>query len=194
MTKYEGKRSMDAEMLIDLEKGTVLFDYTLNKFQDDLLSSNQSFFDFNNNVDYDTDTSLKSFLRMKISDNKARLIHLLYIISVKYNLKLKWEGRDIAYANQEVTINFLRTHYGTSEYTFEGQHNSNILTYHLTSNLWFEYELEGDYRDKIKNIELKRRFVRNVHEVGISDQQDGWDLIFKFHGIPMHGKCIIRYL
>ncbi len=194
MTKYIGKRSMDSEMFIDLEKGTVLFDYTLNKFQDDLLSSNQSFFNFNNNVDYDTDTSLKSFLRMKISDNKARLIHLLYIISVKYKFKLKWDGRDIAYANQEATINYIKRHYGISEYTFEGQHNSNILTYHLTSNLWFEYELEGDYRDKIKNIELKRRFVRNIHENGISDQQDGWDLIFNFGGIPMHGKYIIRYL
>lgn len=191
---YLGKKSMDSEMFIDLAKGTIKFDYTLNKYQDDLLSSNQSFFDFNNNIDYETDDSLKSFIKERLSLYKVLIIHLLYIISVKYNRKISWNGQDIAYANQEAEIYYMRTQYGTSEYTFEGRHNSKELIYHLSSNLWFEYELEGDYRNKIISIELKRRFVRNIHKVGISNQQDGWNLRLMFSGIPMHGKCIIRYL
>lgn len=191
---YLGKRSMDSEMFIDLEKGTIKFDYSLNKYQQDLLSSNQSFFDFNNNIDYDVETSLITKIKTFLSIYKLLIIHLLYRYSVTFNRKIKWGGQDIAYVHQEAQINHIITHFGTSEYTFEGRHTSKEIIYHLSSNLWFEYELEGDYRDKVKSIELKRRFVRNIHKFGISDQQDGWNLILNFRGIPMHGKCIIRYL
>lgn len=185
---------MDSEMFIDLTKGTIKFDYSLNKYQDDLLSSNQSFFDFNNNVDYDIETSFIKRIKTFLFIYKLLIITLLYRYSVIFNRKITCEGKDIAYAHQEANIHYIIDRFGTSEYTFDGRHNSKEITYHLTSNLWFEYELEGDYRDKIKSIELKRRFVRNIHKVGISDQQDGWNLSFRFKGIPMYGKCIIRYL
>ncbi len=192
--KYEGKGSMDSEMFIDLNKGTIKFDYSLNKCQDDLLDSNNSFFDFNNNIDYDVETSFITKIKKVLYLYKLLIITLLYRYSVIFNRKIKWNGQDIAYAHQEANIHYIIDRFGISEYTFEGRHNSKEIIYHLSSNLWFEYELEGDYKEKVISLELKRRFVRNIHKVGISDQQDGWNLVLKFRGIPMHGKCIIRYL
>lgn len=183
---------MDSEILIDLDKGTALFDYSLNRFQDEQIDSNNSFFDFGNNIEYETKAITKKAETKKLL-SRIKFLFKYMVVDCLYRHFSALRPR-IQYLSQELTILYHKRYFGIKEYTLEGQYSSKELTYHLPMNLWFEYELEGDYREKIKSIELKRRFVKTIHELGIFDQQDGWNLLFEFHGIPMHGKCIIRYL
>lgn len=189
MATYLGKRSLDSEMSIDLENGKILFDYSLNKFQDDILDSNHSFFDFGNDVEYPTTKTqiLKRIFKELYLDYKNLFLYYVYdhLPSIRHKIQ---------YYRQDFLIYYEKYMYGTMEYTFEGQHNSKEIIYHIPHNLWFEYELEGDYKEKIKTIELKRRFVKLINDNGIYDQQEGWNLLFTFSGIPMYGKCTIRYI
>lgn len=151
-----------------------------------MVDSNNSSFDFGNNIEYDKETTPKKTL------HGLRVYYELIIVGFLYR-KVPALRHVLQYLNRDLNISYTKIHLGIMEYIFECQHNSNTLLYHLPQNLWFEYELEGDYRDKVKTIELRRRFVKIIYDFGVYDQQDGWNLIFKFKGIPMHGKCIIRY-
>lgn len=76
----------------------------------------------------------------------------------------------------------------------EGPLESSKLTIGIPNNLWMEYHLEGEYKDKIAAIELKRHFMtRKKYGLYLQVVQRGWDLIFTFDGIPSSGKCIIEH-
>lgn len=199
MGKYIGKKHLDAEMEIDLEKGIVIMDYTLNKFQADPEDSSNSFFNFDKIQVHEVPllVEIAKIIRETVFRIAARVMS-----HERYRNKLQMQWQQFLKERHENQT-------GINEYTVEGQFDSKKLIYHLDTNLWFEYELEGDYKNKIQRILLKRRFVKNTINGRMYDlegnyikdcsgekmiTQDGWNLIFEFKGIPIYGSCVIRYV
>lgn len=189
MGLYAGAKSLDAEITLDLTKCVIQMDYSLNKIQCDKSDSNNSFFDSPNNVEYDYNPSILT----RIHDSFKRLYLVIKEHFWTISITKKQPTKEEAYAYQKFLEYYQKYFYGVSEYVFEGQHNSKEIIYHLANNIWLQYDLEGDYKNKIKTIQLKRRMIKNTGKFGVYLAQDGWNLIFTFKGIPMHGKCTIRY-
>ena len=82
---------------------------------------------------------------------------------------------------------------GFNEETKRGELETNVLFFNIPNNLYFEYELLGDYSHEIKNIKLERRFVKVLTPVKEKIKQDGWCIIFNFTNPPKHGECKIVY-
>lgn len=188
---YIGKKSLDAEILIDFPKGVINMNYVLNRFQSDELDSNTSYFTLEGDDEYNkkvknTYFSISEIIKYRLL--KYRFLLLLFLLRFP---KIK---KRIQFDSQKTTEEYYRQSNGVSEYKKEGRLNTTEFLYHLNNNIWFEYELSGDYEKNIQTIELKRRMVKNTYKSETFHSQDGWNLIFTFSTPPNDGSCIIRYL
>jgi hypothetical protein len=82
---------------------------------------------------------------------------------------------------------------GIIEETKTGKLFEPMLTFTISNNIWTEYELDGEYQEKIKSISLKRHLITHyVFGKYKSCRQNGWDVIFEFTDPPQSGSCILR--
>jgi len=82
---------------------------------------------------------------------------------------------------------------GFSEECHTGELKTDTLVFNIPNNLYFEYELLGDYAREIETIKLERRFVKILRPAVEAVRQSGWKVIFKFKQPPKHGGCKIIY-
>jgi hypothetical protein len=95
--------------------------------------------------------------------------------------------------------NFLKwgykTYVGVYEEGFEGEMSGTILQCPILHNIWFGYELAGDYEKYITHISFERKLVDfkkfNTYSITI---QDGWVLTFEFSQPPKTGSCKVEYV
>ena len=193
--KYFGTKSLDAEIYLDLVKGEVRMDYSSNAF-------------FNN---YESNRSIKKgdgswwelprwkrmFLNYVIPPTHLCLACIMMCIMpttvflTKHNLfPAAWH-----YPYQNFLKWSYRTYVGVYQEGFEGEMSGTVLQCPIAHNIWFNYELEGDYEKYITNISFERRLMefKKFNEYSIT-VQDGWVLTFEFSQPPKTGSCKVEYV
>jgi len=194
MTRYAGVESLDAEIILDLIKGEVTMDYTLNRFGRPL-DSNHSVTVNSQWRTFPWRTRLKyAFLDVVVlSFGAISLILIIPLASTLFNLKIiTSEKMHYDYQN---FLNWYFSHkYGVFEISQEGPLNSNKLVFLIPTNIGWEYELSGEYKEKIKTISFLRNFIKHKR-YGISPElkQDGWQVLFEFIEPPQSGSCLVKY-
>lgn len=194
MTLYAGTKSFDAEIILNFIEGSVTMDYTLNKYG--------NFFESN------TSTVLESEFKSK--SVSVKLIYLLwnFILLLANPLVLCGMISMGFLGNKKIITNpkiqyywqcYLKFFYsnlnGIDEQSHEGKLYENKLTFTIPNNLWLEYELKGEYQNKIKSISLLRNIV-NRKQFGKFHKrmQRGWKVVFEFIEPPQNGSVKIVYL
>lgn len=191
--KYIGNKSVDAELELDFEDGVINMDYTNSFYKGAKLDSNHMLtleskrlvskpivflYDvFNIPIIFIMVSGLLTIMNMIIE----RLLNGLW---VKYNLQYYYQ-----YAMKELVFMWK----GFNEEIKRGELETNTLFFNIPNNLYFEYELLGDYNNEIKSIKLERRFVKLLTPVKEKIKQDGWRIVFNFKNAPKHGECKIVY-
>ena len=193
--KYFGTKSLDAEIYLDLVKGEIRMDYSSNAF-------------FNN---YESNHSIKKgdgtwwelprwkriFLNFVIPPTHICLVVVMMLVMpttvflTKHNLfPASWH-----YPYQNFLKWGYKTYVGVFEEGFEGELSGTILQCPIAQNIWFGYELSGDYEKYITNISFERRLMefKKFNEYSIT-VQDGWVLTFEFSQPPKTGSCKVEYV
>jgi hypothetical protein len=192
MAHYAGVKALDAEITLDFDTKKVTMDYSLNKFGSPYSSNNTT-------VLHSTfkHAPLRERLveRVKCAGYFALAIPVLTcspihtFLSVHNILNNAW----VDYNYQKLLKNILVMTEGLSEQRKTGELFESKLTFSMPHNLWFEYELDGEYQDKIKSISLKRKFItRYTYGKYPHQRQVGWNVIFEFTEPPKSGSCILR--
>jgi hypothetical protein len=84
---------------------------------------------------------------------------------------------------------------GIDEQSHKGRLLENNLIFKIPTNLWLEYRIDGEYRDKIKSISLLRNFVnRKLFGRFHKKVQRGWKVVFEFTDPPQNGSVTITYV
>jgi len=177
--KYTGNKSSDAEITMNLVKGTIDFDYSLNKFGK-------------------AGNSNSSCILQK-EFRKISLIELILAIPYAYAanfaamLSLPELQKIIPqYTAQKIALWGYKRLHGLQEQQSIGKQETKSVSFFIPINLWFEYELDGDYSNKIHKIELQRRFIRRIYWYGSCFKQQGWNVIFTFLEPPQYGYVVLR--
>jgi hypothetical protein len=195
MTHYPGKRALDAEITINLLEGSIDMDYSLNKFGDPL--------DSNHSVAINSTfrkLPKKERLMWACSAGGFRISGTLVIMFLMPLFTFLVGQKIITnpkyhYKYQKLLKEYEEIAFGVFEQFHSGQLPSNYLIFLVGKNIWLEYELTGEYKEKIKTISLKRNFVRMIKFGKFPEEkQDGWNLIFEFTEIPTSGSCLVRYV
>lgn len=195
MGTYYGSRSVDAEIILDLEKGTLTTDYSLNKLG--------SPFSSNNSVIRNSE-----WLELPV---KARLPWALYVTGLAFlgpfialfmfygtivmNSKYGRKDPKSQHEYQKVLRWYYSIMRGIGEKSCEGKLAEPNLKFEIPNNMWLTYEMTGEYKEKIRKISLMRNMVRN-YKFGKyhREKQDGWNFIFEFTDIPTSGSCRVKYI
>lgn len=78
--------------------------------------------------------------------------------------------------------------------------NSNKIKIPIFSNVLMDYWLEGDFKNKIKTVEVKelqnvKKYKYKKGKLGKEKPQvDLWEVIFTFKSEPVNGKLIVHYV
>jgi hypothetical protein len=192
--QYVGSKSLDAEIYIDFEKGTVLMDYGLNKNFNPLQSNRSTSHDETNEW-------------IKLSAPK-KLFHIYQRFTVFFTdpllgigmyfiteLSLRgWFPKSWQYPYQKFLQGYHSFFTGYYEENFGGEMGGTILQVPVDHNVWCHYDLTGDYEKYITKIAFERR-VRKFLKFGKFSQfvQDGWVLTFEFSQPPKEGTVKVQY-
>lgn len=185
MSTYIGDKSLDAEVSINLVEGKIIMDYSLNQF-----------FNPCDNYSYSTKKKLPIIKKIEILLKDIwsvyySLIYCFVFYAHIFVLTILRKDSQYWYQKHQKNLNLIVTGMKIIE---KSGASSESITYQLDKNLWFEYELFGEYREKIKSISLKRHIITVVWQ-GISrKKQEGWIVEFKFISAPQDGKLILRYV
>lgn len=191
MTKYSGEKSLDAEITLDFSGKNVTMDYSLNKFS--------SPYDSNHSMLRNEFARLP--LRRKIFENakslgKALIVPPVILLSPLHTFCSEHQiikNPNIHYAFQKTLKDLYVGIGGLTEQEKSGELSGTVLEFVIPHNLWFEYNLTGEYQDNIKTISLKRRYItRYIYGKFPKVIQSGWNVIFEFTEIPKSGSCIVR--
>jgi hypothetical protein len=194
MTAYGGSKSHDAEIVLDFINENVIMDYSLNKFG----SSHNSNSSVAVNSTYKKLSFFNKFLEYIIFIHKC--FCYLPVILIMPLMTILIEKRIIV--NQKFHYWYQRFLkfccvgiHGITEQIKSGKLYEPILIFYIPHNVWFEYNLDGDYQNKIKSISLKRCFFTH-YSFGKypKQQQRGWNVIFEFTDIPQSGSCVLRHV
>lgn len=195
MTLYPGTRSLDAEIFLNFIEGTVTMDYTLNKFGSPYESNDSTV--LSNSEWQSTSTALKiiySFwllillLAGILIGCAMPIITTLFHKGIIKNPKLQYYWQ-----------NYLKFYYFNLNGTYQQSHNGKLydkeLIFIIPKNIWFKYDLEGEYKDKIKSISLLRNILTR-YKFGRfrEERQHGWKIIFEFTDPPKKGSATINYV
>jgi len=194
MTEYAGAKSLDAEITLDFIKKTVSMDYTLNSFGSPL--------DSNRSVQIDNSFRNLLFHEQVIELFIAMMIYwcicipisvmIMPVITMCTEYKLITNSNS-HYAYQKLLKYVYVSKSGIYEQTKTGKLVEPIITFTISNNIWSEYELDGEYQEKIKSISLKRHLITHyMFGKYKRTRQDGWDVIFEFTNPPQSGSCILR--
>ena len=192
MKLYEGSKSLDAEITIDLVEGEVTMDYSLNK--------HGCVFDSNTSVVLESEWRKRRTLPIAIK----RALFWYIVFPAKFAMPFIQTGYTFLHSIgfkkewQYKYQNFLKWMY-SNEYIHEkvvsGEIRSQSITFWMEKNIWMEYTLSEEYSEKIKYIYLLRHFETGYlfgkyREV----RQNGWDLVFSFTEPPKRGSCKVRHV
>lgn len=190
MTKYGGVKSLDAEVCIDFTSNDIVMDYSSNKYANRHNSNTSGvLLPYNKNFTYYLET-FKNIL-MVIPAYALIIIPLAHMSTLVEKGLVTNKKYQYMYQNY---LKWLRMNFtGYGEQSSHGDLQGKILKFRIPNNIYMEYELEGDYKDKISKISLKRHWV-TFYKYGKfkSITQNGWDVIFEFNSIPTHGSCILK--
>ena len=196
MTQYAGNKSLDAEISIDLEKGKIQMDYSLTHLQDPDDSNRSAKL---TSKWWGVRESKKVFLKRFLVAMGMELFIPFLAIYCAFFSRLSRKGylKDPKY--QYNHQDFLRKFFTKKEGVWELSHSGPLfepkVVFWIPGNIWVEYQLEGEYQEKIQTISLVRNFVK-FKKFGLYDEvcQNGWLVIFKFSGLPQNGSCLIKYV
>lgn len=195
MTLYAGDRALDAEILLDLDEGKDLtIDYTLNRYQSGMNSSRAVI----ENHEWKNASKKERFKYSMIAVVTGclivPLIFLMPLITVLADIGVL-NNKNIHYKYQNLLKRITTATGGIYEESCCGKAHQKIITFKIPSNMWVEYELEGDYQTKIKSISLKRNIIKfRMFGKFLQRKQKGWNVIFEFIELPTNGSCTIRYV
>ena len=193
--KYFGTKSLDAEIYLDLVKGEIQMDYSLNSVVDPMNLHSSEIYD--NKNEYFT---LPRWKKLVLSILFLPTFLYFCFISVETGIitRLSQFGLFPAkyqYAQQNFLKNFLKLFRGIYIEEFEGKLSGMVLQILIARNIWVGYELEGDYEKYITNIAFERKIRKfkkyNQYNLFI---QDGWVLTFEFSQPPKTGSCKVEYV
>lgn len=193
MTTYSGNKSLDAEISLDFNTGEILMDYSLND-KGDPYQSNTSVTIKDDLKELPKKDKAKAYL--KATGFVCALVaygftaHLLTFL-----LQHGWiKNKNYQIEHQKILKYLIMNTHGIDQKVFEAPLDTTELKYKLYNNLWFNYQLEGDFQTEIEKIQLKRHF-ETTKRFGKFEQikQHGWDLIFTFKTPPQTGKCVIEH-
>jgi hypothetical protein len=192
MTEYSGAKSLDAEITLDFLKKNITMDYTLNEFGNPHNSNTST-------IIHDAFQELP--FRMKLAESLVSGATLLcgsplLLLSPFHTFCVEHKiiTNPVYHYKYQQVLKYIMIHTRwMAEQSKSGELLEPILTFNLQNNIWFEYELDGEYQDKIKTISLKRRFIKKyLFGKYPREQQVGWSVIFEFTEIPKSGSCILR--
>jgi hypothetical protein len=195
MTLYAGDRALDAEILLDLAEGKNLtIDYTLNRYQSGM-NSNRAVIE---NHEWKNTSKKEKFKHSMVAAGTGCLIvpllFLMPLITALVNMGVL-NNKNIHYKYQNLLKRITTATGGIWEESCCGEAHQKTITFTIPSNMWFEYELEGDYQTKIKKISLKRNIIKfRMFGKFLQRKQKGWNVIFEFIELPTNGSCTIRYV
>jgi hypothetical protein len=194
MTLYAGTKSLDAEIILNFIEGSVMMDYTLNKLG--------SCFESNTSVTVESEFKTKPIT--------LKLIYLIWLSVLLLASPLVAFGMMIMgfLGNHKIITNpkiqyyyqtYLKFFYsnlqGTDEQSHNGKLYENKIKFTIPNNLWIEYELTGEYQNKIKSISLLRNIVNRKHFGKFHKKiQRGWNVVFEFIEPPQNGSVKIVYV
>jgi hypothetical protein len=194
MTRYAGVKALDAEIILNLVEGTVTMDYSLNKLGNPL----QSNFGAVLESEWKSQSLLTRLLYI-LRVTGLLLIHPFFAFVIvlftflterKLITNPKWQynyQRFYAWIDSNID--------GKWEQSQTGALKDTRLTFPIWSNLFLEYELTGDYKDKIKSISLLRNFQTHWRFDKFKEiTQKGWNVVFEFTDPPQSGSCTVWYV
>lgn len=193
MGVYSGDKSLDAEIYLNLITGELTMDYSMNKYGTP----------YNSN-----ELELKNDLRtmprvLRLKRVATNIIFGIFMIMYGFTAAVltyltthgKVKNKNYQVEHQKLMKYVSERCFGIVRYQLDAPIRELVVTVPLRRNLWVGYTLEGECRDKIKSIALKRRIVTHILEGKYHRQsQSGWNLIFEFTDYPQTGKCIIDYV
>lgn len=194
MTRYAGVKSLDAEITLNLLDGNIVLDYTHN--------SNGNPFESNRSATIYSEWKDASFPTRFIYVLWWEITHFVMIFGLIFYMPIMtWLGSrqmlspETQYKHQK----FLKWYYIQSEgihvQRIAGKYDRKTILFHIDANVWLEYKLCGDYKDKVQKISLKRNF-QLFKRFGVFNElrQNGWNVIFEFSEPPQHGSCKIFHI
>ncbi len=193
MTRYDGNRALDAEIYFDFVNGELTMDYGKNEYGNPYNSQECI---IHNEAWEDEDYNVKEKFR-----KRDAWYTFLYNIPVVTGLRfligigLVKDTPDVHYKAQQ----FMRDRDiftdGIYTQSVSGSQDKPKVVIVIPRNLWFEYLLNGDYKEQIKHISFTRRFVdHKKYGVYPRKVQEGWDVTFEFHQPPKDGSCVVNYV
>lgn len=191
--KYIGNHSVDAELELDFEGGVINMDYTNSFYRGCTLDSNRM-------LTLESKRLVSKPLTVLYDVFNITIIYI-FLSGLLTTIKMiverlfngLWKKYDLQYYYQYAMKELVFMYRGFNEETKRGELETNTLCFNIPNNLYFEYELLGDYSHEIKNIKLERRFVKVLTPVREKIKQDGWSIVCNFTNPPKHGECKIIY-
>jgi hypothetical protein len=196
MTRYSGSKALDANIKVDFDKNEVAMDYSLNKYGS-IWSSNQCQLPLKGWRDATVLSRLKYIF---VNDFLLSLAYMIagvvyYFPSTLLNSYGIVKNQKYQYYHQS-SLKWFYTHIG-GMYTqkHEGELTTDHIEFQISLNCWVGYNLNGDYKNMVKSIELRRRMVDYKRYGAFPTKvQRGWEVAFTFNGIPKIGSCEIEYV
>lgn len=177
MSLYNGLQHTDAEIVLDLEKGKVFFDYSFNQYG--------HFYDSQYCV-----LSTSGKLKVNVLDIVGVIFAQFVIIA---GLFLHSEISSKYQYSWQKFLKWYEMHLkGIEVQTIIGKQSLKQIIFHIQNNIWFNYELDGDYKKSIQKISLMRHFTIIEKNGRTSHAQKGWDVIFDFKSPPQDGHLILK--
>lgn len=194
MSIYAGSRALDAEIVLDLSKGEVTMDYSLNHFGN-IFNSNRS---VTTNSEW-MDMPLKERLKWAAYMTGMELLgpfmalYMLYGTIIMNSKFVKDPNAQHDY--QKIIKWYYGQTRGIAEQVREGRLAESFLKFELPNNMWLTYEMTGEYQDKARKISFLRNMVTQ-YKFGKfrREKQDGWNFVIEFAEPPAHGSCTIKYI
>jgi hypothetical protein len=188
MSFYAGTKSLDAEITLNFENKELLMDYSLNSSGDPYSSNNTVIInDEFENLPRWEQRKQNLFGILKIWG----IIPILLVImpTVTFLTENKWfKSPERHYKYQKFLKYLLSNTTGVYEQKKSGELGGSVVEFIMPNNVWFEYQLEGEYQEKIKNISLKRNLITHLKFGKYRRQkQKGWKVIFEFASPPTNG-------
>lgn len=195
MTEYVGNRSLDAEITLDLSKGVVNMDYSLNKHQSGLDSNTSACID-----DYIWNEfpaleklkySIPNFLFFCIIIIPFEIFQIVFVMEQKIGMV----GKTAQYEYQKILKWYYTKLWGIWTQTKSGELNDKKLSFTIPNNLWIEYYMTEDYQRYVMSVSLVRNFVDYLRGgLFLCRKQRGWNVVFNFSEPPKNGLCSIKYV
>ena len=191
--KYIGNKSVDAELEVDFNDGIIKMDYTNSFYDGCMFDSNKTLILENRKLAGKPLRIVYKIFNIYLCFAIASLVLEVLKTIIEKMFNKQWIKYNLQYYYQFALKELVFIYRGFNEEVKRGDLGYKILSFNIPTNLYFEYELLGDYTHEIKSIKLERRFVKVLNPVTEIIKQSGWVVIFEFNNPPKHGECKITY-